>query len=186
MTFSGLILKIMGWKVPYEFPPETQKCVLIEAPHTSSWDFVIGKLVSNSKHLKSMFFIKKEFFKPPFGFILKRMGGISIDRGKKNNMVESAVKLLNEMPKLTLSITPEGTRKLSKNWKKGFYLIAMEAKVPIVFGYIDYAKKEAGAYKFIYPSGDYDADMKIIEDFYKDISAKFPENFNLSPIYRNR
>jgi 1-acyl-sn-glycerol-3-phosphate acyltransferase len=84
-----------------------------------------------------------------------------------------------------LIICPEGTRKAVKHWKKGFYLIAQGANVPIILGFIDYKKKYCGIERIFYPTGDYEKDLAEIWDYYKDIKAKHPEGFNLDEQYRN-
>jgi hypothetical protein len=69
---------------------------------------------------------------------------------------------------------------LNPKWKKGFYYIALKAKVPIAFGILDYEKKEGGIGKIFYPTGDFEKDFKIVEDFYRGRKGKYPEKFNLS------
>jgi len=80
-------------------------------------------------------------------------------------------------------VAAEGTRSLRKRWKMGFYHTALKAEVPLCFGYLDYAKKEAGIGGYIYPTGDIAADMKVIHEFYRDIKAKYPEKFSLDERY---
>ena len=101
-------------------------------------------------------------------------------RGKKNNLIDEVVRLFDEAESLVVVITPEGTRRLVRQWKKGFYLIAMAAKVPIALAYIDYANKKGGVGPILYPSGDYEKDMAFINEFYHDKTGKHPEKFNLS------
>lgn len=178
---AKIILKIWGWKLNGIIPPGVDKCVVIAAPHTSNVDFFVGRLAYFAIGVKLTFLIKKEVFVFPIGGILRAWGGIAVDRGKNNNMIDQVVELFNQTDSLYVLITPEGTRKLSNRWKKGFYLIAQRANVPIAMGYADYAKKEAGVGPVIYPSGNYEEDLKIIQDFYRHITARYPENFNLTP-----
>ena len=104
------------------------------------------------------------------------MGGIPVDRKKNNNLTDYAVKLFNESEELILVFTPEGTRKYNPNWKKGFYYIAQEAKVPIYIAYIDYEKKIGGFHSKLIPSGDIEKDIKHIKDILKNYKGKVPEN----------
>ncbi|MDF2454002.1 MAG: acyltransferase, partial [Bacteroidota bacterium] len=97
----------------------------------------------------------------------------------KKGSVDAMAELFTKYDTLRLIITPEGTRSRREKWKTGFYHVAMKAKVPIALGFMDYEKKECGIDKIIYPSGDYKKDMKIIMDFYKNIKAKYPENFSV-------
>ena len=139
-----------------------------------------GRLTYWASDVNIRILIKKESFIFPVGFLLRKLGGIPVDRGKKNNMVTKAVELLTQNESMVIVITPEGTRKLSRQWKKGFYVIAIEAKVPIVLAYIDYKTKTGGVGEIFYPTGDYEKDMVYILDFYKGKTARHPELFNLS------
>ena len=90
-------------------------------------------------------------------------------------MVDAMAEMLIKNKNMAIVVTPEGTRKAVKKWKTGFYHVALKANVPIALGYMDYAKKEAGVGKIIYPTGDRIADLTEIVNFYKNVSAKFPE-----------
>jgi 1-acyl-sn-glycerol-3-phosphate acyltransferase len=177
---SNFILRLFGWDTSGAIPAGIKKAIMIVAPHTSYWDFVIGRLTFWGSKVRIRVLIKKEVFVFPVGILLKKLGGLPVARGKKNNMIDEVVKLFNEAESLVVVITPEGTRRLVRQWKKGFYLIALAAKVPIALGYIDYANKKGGVGPILYPSGDYDKDMAFINDFYHDKTGKHPEKFNLS------
>ena len=175
---SRLILRMMGWKITSVIPPGTKKCVIAVAPHTSYWDFVIGRLAYWLLGVKASFLIKKELFRFPFKGPLIRMGGIPVDRGRSSRMIAQVVEKFDNSESLFIVITPEGTRKPVKQWKKGFYYIASQARVPIALGYLDYAKKEGGVGKVIFPDGDMEKQMKEIMEFYRDMTPKYPERFN--------
>ena len=176
---SQLILNLFGWHTNGFLPPGISQAVMIVAPHTSLWDFVIGRLTFYGTGPKLKVLIKKEAFVFPLNFLLKMLGGIPVDRGKKNNMVENVASLYKVYKSLVVVITPEGTRRLARHWKKGFYLIALEAKVPIALAFIDYQNKTGGVGPLLYPSGDFEKDMAIIYDFYSDKTARHPERFFL-------
>lgn len=180
-TISGIILRLLGWKITGTVPSHLRKCVIIGAPHTSNMDFFYGRLAYFTFGVPVKFLIKKEAFQNPLGGLLKRAGGIPVDRGKKNNLVEEMAKLFKNSDQLNMIVAAEGTRKLVTQWKRGFYYIALRAEVPILLGFLDYEKKEAGFGPVIYPTGDFDADFKIIEEFYKTKTARHPELFNLTP-----
>ncbi len=116
----------------------------------------------------------------PIGSLLKWFGGIPVDRKKTSKMVDYVAGLFNKYDSLFITITPEGTRKLNTHWKKGFYYIALRANVPIALGILDYKKKEGGIGKIFEPSGNFEDDFKMIQDFYRGRGARHPENFNLS------
>lgn len=178
---SRFIMKSIGWEIVGNIPPDIKKCVITAAPHTSNWDFVIGRLAYWSLGVPVKFLIKKEAFEHPLGFLVKRMGGIPVDRHKNTNLVDQVAALFNDYEVLNVIITPEGTRKLVTNWKRGFYYIALKANVPIVLGFVDYNNKKGGFGPVLYPSGNFEEDFKIIETFYKTKTAKNPLLFNLSP-----
>ncbi|MEA2022529.1 MAG: lysophospholipid acyltransferase family protein [Candidatus Caldatribacteriota bacterium] len=177
---AKLILRLWGWKINGCIPPNVNKCIIVAAPHTSNYDFIIGRLAYSSMGIKANFLIKKEVFKFPFSGMFKAMGGIPVDRGKRNNMIGQIAGLFDKHESLYVVITPEGTRKLVRKWKKGFYLIAQKANIPIALGYINYAKKEGGVGPVIIPTGDYNKDLITIQDFYRDITPRHPAKFNLS------
>ncbi len=150
------------------------------APHTSMWDFVIGRLAWFVLGLKVKFFMKKEIFFFPLGHFIKWLGGIPVDRSKSGRLVDHVADLFGQQDSFYLVITPEGTRSLNSNWKKGFYFIALKASVPIALGYLDYEKKLGGIETIFMPSGDYSKDYMMIEKFYQGKRARHPEKFNLS------
>lgn len=177
---AKFILRISGWKIIGGIPEDVKKCVVISVPHTSMWDFVWGRFAYWVLGVNAKFLIKKELFGPISGPILKWIGGIPIDRSKSTNAVDAVADLFNHYDSLLITITPEGTRQLNPKWKKGFYYIALKANVPIAFGFLDYEKKEGGIGKIFTPSGNFEEDFKIVEDFYRGRKAKYPEKFNLS------
>lgn len=185
-AIAKIILKLSGWKVVNVLPADCKKYVVMMAPHTSNWDFLIGWLGYMSIGVESKYLVKKEAFTFPLRRILLAMGGIPVDRKASTNIVLQVGEMFAKADNLVITITPEGTRSLSRNWKRGFYYIAEHARVPIAYGFLDYEKKIGGIGQMLTPSGDYDADLKNIEAFYSDKIAKFPENFSLSEQNRSR
>ena len=178
---SQKILWLAGWEIVGRIPDGIKKCVIIVAPHTSNLDFLIGRLAFNILGINVRFLIKKELFKFPYKGLLKFLGGIPVDRSKSNDMVNQLVNMFQKYESLAITITPEGTRKLNRKWKRGFYQIALKANIPIILGFLDYKNKRGGVGPMFHPCGNYEDDLKEIEKFYLDKSARFPENFNLSP-----
>ncbi|MGP1447437.1 MAG: 1-acyl-sn-glycerol-3-phosphate acyltransferase [Candidatus Limimorpha sp.] len=180
-------LKLKGWKHVGTLPTEAKKCVCIYAPHTSMEDFFIGLYFYWAEEIPFKVMIKKEFFKTPIiRWCLLRLGGIPVDRGHQNHLVEKMVEMFEKEDTVCLTICPEATRKKVDRWKKGFYYIAEGAKVPIMIGFCDFQKKICGFGPMILPTGDYDKDLSLIWDFYKDVKAKFPDKFNLDEQYRTQ
>lgn len=183
---AGFILKIFGWKIETDDMSQIKKGVIVMAPHTSYWDFPIGRLALLQRRISIKTMIKKESFYFPLGMVLKFFGGIPVDRSNSQKIVKSITDQFKKEDDFLLLIAPEGTRKLNKRWKKGFYFIAQTAGVPIILGFLDYSKKVAGLGPVIFPSGDYEEDMKKIERFYMDKVPRYPEQFNLSEVNRRQ
>lgn len=168
---SILILKLAGWKVSGHVP-DIPKFVMIAAPHTSNWDLPYTLFVAFTMKVKIYWMGKKELFRPPFGPLLRWLGGIPIDRSKSNGVVGQSIQQLQDAEKLVLTVPPTGTRRKVMHWKTGFYHIAHGAGVPIVLGFLDYGRKMGGVGPLFYPTGDINADMKEIQAFYKDIQGR--------------
>lgn len=175
---SWLLCKAMGWRidVTVDLPA---KFIICLAPHTSNWDFIIGQLYSRAAHLKSNFLMKKEWFFWPLGSVFRKMGGIPVFRSKHTSMTDQLAEYAMKSQTFGLAITPEGTRSLNPEWKKGFYYIALKAQIPILLYGLDYERKLISCTKIIHPSGDIDKDMKEIKLYYKDFKGKHPELFTI-------
>ena len=172
--FSIFIFRINGWKAVQENPPP-QKAVIIAVPHTSNWDFLYYFGLTNALDIKSYWIGKNTLFKWPFGDMMRRLGGIPVDRTKSNNMVDAMVLEFENRDQFLLTIPPEGTRGGGSEWRTGFYYIALRAKVPIIMGMMDYAKKTGGLGPAFMPTGDYKADMLKLSAFYHSVTPKYPE-----------
>lgn len=186
-----LLVRLRGWK--FQLPtieecPELKRCVLVMAPHTCIEDFFVGAASVWKIGLNAKIFMKDSFENWLTAPILRWAGVVSIDRGNKNNnLVGKAVEMLNQADNLTVVITPEGTRKAVKRWKRGFYEIATQAQVPIALSTLDYKNKVATIKKIFYPTGDFNADMIEIMKEYQDVHAKVPSMFNKSDAaYRDK
>jgi 1-acyl-sn-glycerol-3-phosphate acyltransferase len=160
-----------GWTV-FGTAPMPRKFVVIAAPHTSNWDFLYFIGATDGLNLDLSFMGKKTLFRWPFAQMMRDMGGIPVDRSKSTNAVDAMIAEFGRRDEFMLTIAPEGTRSRVGEWKTGFYNIAIGAKVPIVCGMIDYAKKTVGLGPALWPSGDYDADMLIIKSFYSACTPK--------------
>ena len=168
---------LAGWKVEGT-APEQDKMVIIAAPHTSNWDlpFMLG--VAYKFRIRINWMGKDSLFKPPFGWLMKALGGIPIDRSKANNVVTQMVDIYDKADQLAVAIPPEGTRSKVRVWKTGFYNIAHGAGVPIAFGFLDYDRKVGGIGGVFTTTGDYDKDIEEIKAFYAEIIAKHEAKYN--------
>lgn len=174
--FAVLMLKLFGWTITD--PPEgtgAKKAVIVMGPHTSYWDFVIGRLAFWYYELPARFLIKSDVFIPPLSWILKAFGGIPVYRNKNNNFTSQATQYFDNNEKLYMVFTPEGTRKYNPNWKKGFYYIALKAEVPIYIGYMDYSRKVGGILSVFEPTGDIEKDIIYLKEKLSVFQGKYPE-----------
>ncbi len=174
-SFSTFLLGILGWTVDHDVP-KLDKYVLIGAPHTSNWDFPLTLFGLSSMGVRFNWVAKHTLFIWPFGYIFEAIGGIPVNRSAGTTFLKNAIELYRQRTRMVLAIAPEGTRSRSRYWKTGFYTIALKAGVPIALGYIDYPKKRIGIGQVLEPSGDLEQDFKIIKDFYRDKTGKYPAN----------
>ena len=170
-----VLLKLIGWKAVGR-PVEGARFVLIGAPHTSNWDFPLMLMVVLKLRLQVFWMGKHTLFPFPVGWFMKWLGGIPVNRSKAQNLVEQTVQQYREHPQLVVLVPPEGTRAKVKEWKTGFYHIAVNAGVPILMGYLDAATKQAGLADFFHPTGNIAQDMPAIRAFYADKVGINPEN----------
>jgi 1-acyl-sn-glycerol-3-phosphate acyltransferase len=168
--------KAAGWKVDGK-KPDLKKYVVIVAPHTSNWDFFVGWSARNVIGFYPNFLAKKELFNiPGVGLFLKFIGGVPVDRKKKTNLVDQVVELYQAKDAFIMTITPEGTRSYSPNWKTGFYRIAEKAQVPIVKIGFDYATKTVFVDKPYYTKGNMEEEIEEMKDYFRAFKGKNPED----------
>jgi 1-acyl-sn-glycerol-3-phosphate acyltransferase len=170
------VLKILGWDLEGEVP-NLSKCVIIGAPHTSNWDFVVAIAAMLALGLDARWLGKHTIFRPPFGRLMRWLGGVSVDRNARHGVVDQTLEAFAQRDRFVLGVAPEGTRKRVDRWKTGFYHVAQGAGVPIVPAYFDYARKVLGFGPPFDVSGDLEADLKRLSAFYEPFKGKKPEQF---------
>lgn len=177
MWLTRLVVRLLGWKLEGR-APEEDKYVAIFAPHTSNWDAFFGLCIRfGIEERSASWMLKDSWFRWPVRRLLYWLGAIPIDRGRAAHVVDQVAEIFNARDEMVLGITPEGTRKWAPKWKKGFYYIALKAKVPILMCYVDFNRKVAGIGPMLYPTGDIAADMRRFADFYGTITPKIPANW---------
>ena len=172
----GVVLwyyKRQGW-TEFNANPDLRKCVVIAAPHTSNWDFVYFLGAATSLNIPLSFLGKKSLFRWPIGKALRELGGIAVDRSASQNYVQSIAEEFARRDAFMLTIAPEGTRSAVARWKTGFYHIAVQARVPLVLGMMDYSRKRVGLAEAFWPTGNYAEDMKKVLAFYQTTTPKYP------------
>ncbi len=165
------VLRLCGWHLAGAFP-DVPKLVLIAAPHSSWWDGVWGLLIKVAIGADVNFMAKRELFGAPLGSLLRRLGGMPIDRAATKGVVEQMVDQFRQREAFWLGIAPEGTRKPVARWKSGFWHIAHDAGVPIFPVAFHYPDKTIQLGPLFVTSADMDADMARLRAFYAAFRGK--------------
>ncbi|MFV3304854.1 lysophospholipid acyltransferase family protein [Pseudomonas sp. NY15181] len=168
------MLRIAGWRIEGSLPA-LDKFVVIGAHHTSNWDFMLFLAAKFVLRLNARWFGKHTLFRGPWGGLMRRWGGIPIQRHLKLNTVDQAVQAFRESREMMLILSPEGTRKKVERWKMGFYHIARGAGVPIVPAALDYPGRRIVIGEPFWPTGDEAGDLRRMLDFYRPFVPKKPE-----------
>jgi 1-acyl-sn-glycerol-3-phosphate acyltransferase len=171
---ARILMRLLGWRVDGKLP-DLPKYVLIGAPHTSNWDFVL--FLGLIFHLRANvhFMGKAEIFRFPIGWFFRYCGGVPVDRKKSTGLVDQMVKVYNESEKFILTIAPEGTRHQVVEWKRGFYHIAKGAGIPIVMAVVDGKHKEVRIGQVFHPTDEIEADMKAIQGYFAGVAGINPK-----------
>ncbi len=166
-VYKFILYHLLGWKIIGDFNEHNlKKVVIIVAPHTSWSDFIIAILSRKVLGVMVNFVGKKELFVWPFGCYFRWVGGAPLDRSNNQNKVEAIASIFNSKKEFRLGMSPEGTRKKVQKWRTGFYYIALKANVPIIPTSMDYKTKTITIGKSFDPTGDIDADLKILKKFF--------------------
>jgi 1-acyl-sn-glycerol-3-phosphate acyltransferase len=174
-SVARFILGIFGWKVEGELPASLRKYIIIAAPHTSWWDFPLGLLARAAIGRHIYFLGKASLFRPPFGWIMRALGGYPVDRSKRSNVVDQVVELYNTHEDFAIALAPEGTRKKVSEFKSGFYHIAKGAGIPIICVKFDYRDRRVIYGQPFFPSDDTEADLKFLWDYFAGVQGKRPD-----------
>lgn len=163
---SNSIMRLAGWRVEGNLP-DLPKYIIIGAPHTSNWDFllflgVIFRLKADVRYMG-----KAELFRNPFGWFFYWCGGIPVDRKKSTGLVEQMVEACNKSERFVLTIAPEGTRHYVSEWKMGFYHIAKMAGIPLAMAIVDGKRKSMVVGQVYHLTNDMEADLKAIKGFFE-------------------
>jgi 1-acyl-sn-glycerol-3-phosphate acyltransferase len=167
-------LKLIGWTLVGGLP-SIDKFVFIAAPHTSNWDLVLMIAAAWSMKGRVHWLGKHTLFEGPFGWVIRAIGGLPVDRRKPQGLVAQSVELFENCDVLRLAVPVEGTRGRRDYWRSGFYHIARGAGVPVATGFLDYATRRCGLGTMIHLTGDVVADMDRIREFYAPVKGKYPE-----------
>jgi 1-acyl-sn-glycerol-3-phosphate acyltransferase len=166
-------MRLLGWRIEGKLP-DLPRFILIGAPHTSNWDFMLFLGVIFSLRANVRFIGKAELFRFPIGWFFRYCGGVPVERKKSTGLVEQMVKVCNESERFILTIAPEGTRHHVTEWKRGFYHIARSAGIPIVMAIVDGRHKAVRIGQVFHPTEDMEADMKAIKAVFDGVKGIKP------------
>ena len=175
---SGAYLKLGGWKVEGDWPA-FDKVVLVAAPHTSNWDGINMLAAAGYYRVRLRWMGKKSLTQGSFGWFIKWLGCVPIDRSASNDVVKAMGDAFAAEARMVLAIPPEGTRSAVREWKSGFYHIAVGASAPIVLSVLDYGTRKVRLAAVVFPTGDYEADLPLIQAHYADAQGKHRDRFKL-------
>ncbi|MBT3851697.1 MAG: acyltransferase [Gammaproteobacteria bacterium] len=167
-------MKITGWKTVGHFPRD-ERVVLVVGPHTSNWDFVVAMSAVLSWDINIHWVGKHSIFKKGFRRVLRKMGGIPVNRANPDALKEEIVDITNKYKGFIIGLAPEGTRKKVERLKTGFLRIANDTNSKIMLAGIDFSNKTIELGEFFSPSGDVEQDLNNIKHYFSNFSGKRPE-----------
>jgi 1-acyl-sn-glycerol-3-phosphate acyltransferase len=175
-TLANAYWATSRWTLRSEPIPRDGVGLLIGAPHTSNWDFVLMLAITWRLGIHIRFLGKLSLFRGALGPLMRALGGIPVDRTNPAGLVDEVVARVRSGERFYLVVTPEGTRSRAPYWKSGFYRIALDTGLPVTLGYVDRRTMTTGLGPTLHLTGDVAADMDRIRAFYADKSGLRPEN----------
>jgi 1-acyl-sn-glycerol-3-phosphate acyltransferase len=169
------LLRLFGWTYDLVWPAEPKGIILVY-PHTSNWDFIIGMLFRIGTGLPANWIGKDAMFRWPFAGLLKRFGGIPINRRQSTGFITALVEEYRRRDWLWIAIAPEGTRSHTDHLKSGFYQLSRAADVPVGLGYIDYAARKVAIDTYVRFTGDRERDLAMLRAFYGSKRGRIAAN----------
>jgi len=173
---ARVLWRLAGWKLVGEPPPRHGVGVLLAAPHTSNWDYVVMLGVLWQAGIPTRFLGKRELFRGPLGVLMRATGGIAVDRKDPSGTVTEVTARAGAGESFLLVVAAEGTRGRGEHWRSGFYRIAQSAGVPVTMAFVDGPSRTAGFGPTFTPTDDVAADMDRIRAFYADKQGIHPAN----------
>lgn len=164
-------LRLMGWRIDGDIP-DRPRMVIIVAPHSSNWDFIVGVAAKLAMRLRVTYLGKDTLFRFPLGVVMRRLGGIPVDRASANAVVSSVLAQFDNRRRMLLAIAPEGTRRPVERWRSGFYHIARGAGVPILPVALDWGTRTIRIGTLFSTTGDIEADMSELRGRFADARRK--------------
>jgi 1-acyl-sn-glycerol-3-phosphate acyltransferase len=174
-AFGRAGLRLCRWRVDGALPA-LPKFVVVVAPHTSNWDFVLGVLAMLALDLDGHWLGKHTLFHGPLGALMRALGGEPVDRSQPGDVVEQVAARIRVADRYVLGLSPEGTRR-ARPWKTGFHRIACAAGVPVVPAWIDYDRRVIGVGAPVTMTGALEDDLARLEGHYDARMARYPAQY---------
>tara|TARA_B100000405_G_scaffold209258_1_gene147445 strand:+ start:71 stop:661 length:591 start_codon:yes stop_codon:yes gene_type:complete len=169
------VLKSMGWKVAGSIPNE-KKILIVAAPHTSNWDFVIGMGALLGLNAKIRWIGKHTLFKPGISWFFRWLGGIPVNRKNPASLIEDVSNMIKKDRGLMIGVAPEGTRKKINRWKTGFLRIAKTTQSKILFISIDAPSKTIKIANTLFtPTEDKENDLEFVKSYFRNFKGINPD-----------
>ena len=165
---------VSGWQIIGKIPNE-ERVLIIAAPHTSNWDFILGIAALFALNVNIKWLGKHSIFLPGIAWLLKWLGGIPVNRENPSSLIDYVVRTVEKEKGLMIGMAPEGSRKKTNRWKSGFLRIAEQTNSKIVFLSIDAPFKTLKIGEIYTPSGDTDRDIDFVMSYYKQFRGINPE-----------
>ncbi|MBX7119665.1 MAG: lysophospholipid acyltransferase family protein [Gemmatimonadaceae bacterium] len=171
------LMRLSGWRFTGADFPDARKFVLIVAPHTSNWDFIVGIRAMYALGIRGTFLGKDTLFRFPLGILMRFLGGFPVDRSKKSDVVTQTAELAQRLDKAIIVLSPEGTRSRVDRWRSGFYWIAVQAGIPILPVAFDFSTKAVHLHPLFTPTGDADTDLAYLRSLFRSTMAYDPTKY---------
>ncbi len=167
-------MRLTGWRFEGTLP-DRAKFVMIVAPHTSNWDFLVGVMAMFALGIRGTFLGKHTLFAWPFGIAMRWLGGVPVNRSSAHDVVRQTIEYFEQRDQMILALSPEGTRKKLPAWRTGFYHVARGAGVPIVPVAFDFPNGVITLFPEFHTTGDQAADFTALAAHFEARMAKRPE-----------
>ena len=167
-------INISGWTIKGKVPDE-ERIVIIAAPHTSNWDFILAMLAIFGLNIKVRWLGKHSIFKPGFKKFFEWLGGIPVYRDNPSSLIENVINIVKKERSIVIAMTPEGTRKKVKRWKTGFLRIAKQTHSKILLISIDAPTKSIEIGNIFNPTGNSEEDLAYIQKYYSTFRGINPQ-----------
>jgi 1-acyl-sn-glycerol-3-phosphate acyltransferase len=166
----------IGWNLEGSIV-DSERVLIVAAPHTSNWDFIFGIAAVLGINARVRWLGKHSIFKPGITWFMNWLGGIPVNREKPDAVMGFVDEAVKKDSGVVIVVAPEGTRKKSVKWKSGFLRIAEKNNCKIQLGALDFPNKRIVLGDVFEPTGDHQADIAAIIEYYRQFEGKNPDQF---------